>query len=620
MRRSLLLAAAAALLLGPLAPPDASARRARGPKIDTGTYRYFFEPPGATDPVRLSRYVQRVVLDEEEAIERHFEIAADVAPDRLPVAVIDVAMGEECEALSGGTVERVPQPTGFGHLGDPWRCDLLPDGTAALDAHVVVYRPRLPRLDHRFAIFVPVQALGGAADLLEISVETATSQPAAVRPHGWSMELSRQVLERGRERTFLTLDKIRRLPLPPGVDTISGRVPALAITSGEEWDALVLDHRAFYDSAARAKAEVIPLAARVLAAGDRPAMIREAVRIALDEVSFDDSGGRGGGWQLPRRASSVAADGVGTAADRAALLVALLRIHEIRAEIVLASRSHHRVAPGEPLALLNQTLVFLPDDELAPGAGPLFVDPSRSSSWFGALDEPLIGRDAVMLGPRGARWLRLPGEPPVRSWTLNATEQEDGFAVQLVGTLGGAPAARVRDAVLASAARAETPEAPAPLPSADLAWLALWADHLTPATEELEGGGLRVTADGVVPRDVALPEGRLPVPPLPRPAPPRDDPDGLWHYARDALRSSVDLLESWTFRSRPAAAAAPTTQLVTPFWSVDCFASWSGPLFSRRARLVFTGDLLAPAAATEVDRFVDVVQETLGSVEAPGSR
>jgi hypothetical protein len=306
----------------------------------------------------------------------------------------------------------------------------------------------------------------------------------------------------------------------------------------------------------------------------------------------------------------VAADGVGTTADRAALLIALLRINEIRAEVVLASRSHHKVAPGEPLALLNQTLVLLPDDGLGAGGGPMFIDPSRPSTWMGALDEPLIGRDAVMLGPRGARWLRLPGDPPLRSWTLNATETDEGFTVQVVGTLGGAPAARVRDWDLAGRPLKA-------VPTTDLAWFGLWADRLVPVFEELAGGRLQVMAEGVLSRDVALPGGLLPVPSLPRPAPERTDGGTDWYYARDALRSSVDLLESWTFLQRPTSSSAPSTRLVTPFWAIDSFASWSGPLFSRRSKLTFTGDILAPAAALEVDRFVKVVAETLGGVAAP---
>ena len=608
MRNLSLLLAMACLLAVPN-PADA-ARRGKGPRVDTGTYRSLFQGPSRARGFEFERFVQRVVLDEEEAIERHFEVTGTAPPERLVIAVVDRAMGEGCEAESGGSVELVPQPTGFGHLGDPWRCELLPDRSGGLDAHVVVYRPRLPRLDHRFALFVPVQPLGAPAQSVELSVEEASTQGAAIRPHGWSTELSRQLLAEGRHRSFITLERVAALLLPSGVDTISGRVPALAITSGEEWDALVLDHRAFFDGAARAKGEVITLAARVLSQPDRSAMVREAVRIALDEIELDPSGGRGGGWQLPRRASSVAADGVGTTADRAALLIALLRINEIRAEVVLASRSHHRVAPGEPLALLNQTLVLLPDDELVPGGGPLFIDPSRPSTWFGALEEPLIGRDAVMLGPRGARWLRLPGAPPLRSWTLNASETDSGFDVQITGTLGGAPAARVRDwAAAGSPADA--------VPAADLAWLGLWIDALDVTLEEVDGGRLRVAAAGKLARDVALPEGTVPVPSLPRPAPDRTDGGTSWPYARDALRSSVDLLESWTFRRRPAAASAPTTQLVTPFWAVDAFASWSGPLFSRRARLAFTGDLLAPAAALEVERFLRVVQDTLGGVAAP---
>ncbi len=599
MRRLTLLTAA--LLCASLALPASAARR---PKVDTGSYKALHYR--SADGPHVTTYRHTVVLDAEEAIERHVRLVVPQGMDRVPVTVIDRALGDECEASTNGSVELTPQSSGFGHLGDPWRCDLVPDGPG--EAHVVVYRPRLPRLDHRFAILVPIQPVGVAAGKLIIEVEHGAGQEPRVAAHGWTAELSRVPLADGRVRDFLELEGVAALPLPPGIDTISGRAPALAVTSGEPWDALVLDHRAFFDSASRARDEAVVLAARVLSQPDVLSQVEEAARIALDEIEFDPSGGRGGGWQLPRRASQTAADGIGTTADRAALLVAMLRAVEIRAEIVLASRSHHRVAPAEPLALLNQTLVLLPDVSLSETSGPLFIDPSRSSHWLGALDEPLLGRDAVQLGPRGARWLRLPGDAPGRSWTLNVRQRTEGFEVEVAGILQGAPAARIR-----SWDAAGRPDASRP--TSDLAWLAAWPS-LPIELEELGAGALNVTAAGRLTRDEVLTDGRLPVPALPRPSPASDGRKN-WPYARDALRMKADLLESWAFLRPPPGGGGPVRQKVTPFWEVDSFGSWSGLLFNRRTRLEFTGDLLAPAAATEADRFVEFVDETLGGVAAP---
>ena len=55
----------------------------------------------------------------------------------------------------------------------------------------------------------------------------------------------------------------------------------------------------------------------------------------------------------------------------------------------------------------------------------------------------------------------------------------------------------------------------------------------------------------------------------------------------------------------------------TPFWSVDCLASWSGPVFNRRTRLRFSRGRLASSAAVEVERFVAYLERSLEAVPAP---
>jgi hypothetical protein len=608
-----------ALLPGPGLSVAEAARR--GPKIETPGYRHLFFR-GEDPAVPLAEtWSQTVVLDEEETIERHVRftltLARELGPGGgIPVAVVDEAMGDFCES-DVGEIRVEEQTSGFGHLGLPVLCRWLPppEQRAAgnlVEGHVVVHRPKLARLDHRYAMLLPVQPLAARATTLDFAVEHGAGQRPAVRAHGWSIEMNVKELGLGRYRTFFQLESVERLPQRSGVGTLSGRVPSVAITSGETWDALALDHKAFFDAAARAKGDAIPLAGRVLAQPDVLSAVLEAVRLALDTVTFDASGGRGGGWQLPRRAGETAGAGSGTAADRAALLVAMLRASEVRAEIVLASRSAHRVTPGDaPLALLNQTLVFLPDVHLEEGGGPLFIDPSRGSAWLGALDESLIGRDALMLGDRGARWLRLPATPPRQSWTLNARQGADmGFELQLNGVLDGAPAARVRE--WAAAGRPVDQ-----LPAEDLAWLgSVWRDGLEIGIEEEAGGRLAVSASGNLPVDVALTDQHLPVPRLPRSAV-ADRSGASWPYARDTVPLEVDLLESWTFRSRHSGGAPPEGQKLTPFWQVDSLGSWSGPLFSRRTRVRFEGAVLAPAAAMEVERFVDYCARVLGGVTAP---
>ena len=608
-----------ALVPGPAASVAEAAKR--GARVETPGYRYlFYRGEDAGVPVAES-WSETVILDAEETIERHLRFRLTLpdtlaADDAIPMTVVDEAMGDLCETDAGEILVE-EQVSGYGHLGLPVLCSWLPPADqrragTVVEGHVVVHRPRLARLDHRFAMLLFVQPPGIRAASLEFAVEHGPGQRPSVRPHGWSVEMNVKELGRGRYRTFFQLESVARLPLRSGVGTLSGRVPAVAVTSAETWDNLALDHKAFFDAAARARGEAIPLAGRVLAQPDVLASVLEAVRLALDTIELDPSGGRGGGWQLPQRASETAAFGAGTAADRAALLVAMLRAAEIRAEFVLAGRSAHRVSPGEPpLALLNQTLVFLPDVRLEEGGGPLFIDPSRSAAWLGALDEALIGRDALMLGDRGARWLRLPADPPRQSWTLNARENREAlFDLQIAGVLGGAAAARVRE--WEAAGRPDDR-----LPAQDLAWLGGgWRQTLELRIEEEAGGRLAVSAEGQVPVDVALVDRHLPVPWLPEPARPDASGDS-WPFARDTLPLEVDLLESWTFRSRHSGGAAPEGRKLTPFWEVDSLGSWSGPLFSRRTRVRFEGAVLAPAAAMEVERFVDFCDRVLGGVTAP---
>jgi len=382
------------------------------------------------------------------------------------------------------------------------------------------------------------------------------------------------------------------------------------VDSGEDWDDVAATHSAFYDAAARAEGAVIPLAGAVFAQPDTASAALEAVIRALDGTSFDPSEGAGGSWRLPISAVNVVEAGSGTAADRAALLVSLLRTADIKAEVLLLSSAPIPVGPDKPLPLLNRTLVVVPKG--APDGGDLYVDPTKGSLWLGSLPESLLGRDALLLSRGGARWVRTPDAPPKRAWTLNATERPDGdFDVRVRGEISGGPAARMREWLVAGKpvdAR----------PSAELGWLGgAWADVLEPRFHSPDGARLIVRAEGVVPRALALPQGHLAAPETPPAAPAPEL--SRWPYARDAEPLTVELLESWTFRGMLSGPSVSRSDKITPFWSVSADGSWSGPVFNRRSTVRFVSRELPRDAAVQVDRFSAYVRALLSDVLAPDS-
>ena len=57
----------------------------------------------------------------------------------------------------------------FDHFGRPELCSVqIPAGAGAWEGTLVVSRPPVPRLDHRFALLLPVQPLGAPADLVRV--------------------------------------------------------------------------------------------------------------------------------------------------------------------------------------------------------------------------------------------------------------------------------------------------------------------------------------------------------------------------------------------------------------------------------------------------------------------
>jgi len=605
------------------------AQARRGPTVDMQGYRQMFyaggQPAGrAVAAPEFVTWSQQVILDDDEEIQRHIRFSLEAAPGQalpseVPVAVIDAAQGDICEP--GGAEEsslgvRVePMQHGFNHLGRPALCIAVAANAGAgaklLEGHVVVRRPRVARMEDRFVLWLPVQPLFARARELHFEAVLSLSAPIDLATSRWSVDLARKPLPDNRVRLSFDLERVTPLPVGEGVEGIAGRVPAVLVSPRASWDDIALEHRGWWDATARLEGPVIPLAARVLSQPDAVASVREAASIVLEEIRLDVTGGRGGSWQLPRRAVRTVEAGEGTAASRAALLVALLRASDIRANVVLLSRSGQRVSPTGPVVFLNQVLVLVQGVSLRGDGQPLFIDTSRGLAWLGALDESLLGRDAFMLSSEGARWLRISGDPPRRHWTLNVRENPDArFEVNVEALLEGAPAARIRQ--WQSDGGDESL-----LPAGDLAWLGgAWRGLLALETADVAGGRLEVKAWGTLDREHALSGHYLAPPQLPQVAAPSIF-RSTWPYSRDANLFDISLLESWTFASRRSGGAMPEGTRVTPFWEVDALGRWSGPLFKRRSRIRFTGRVLARDAAVEVERFEDFTSAALGGVRAP---
>jgi hypothetical protein len=598
--------------------------------VDSQGYRHLFysgaRAPGrdAAEP-EFRSWSEELILDDDEEIQRHIRFVLEPAPGaslpgEVPVAVIDAAQGDICEPGDGeqpGVGVRVrPMPQGFNHLGRPALCFAVrdvPAGAAAavFEGYVVVRRPRVARMEDRFVLWLPVQPLFARARKLHFEATLSLADPIELATSRWSVDLARKALPDNRVRLSFDLERVAALPIGDGVLGIAERVPAVVVRPSVTWDDIALEHRAWWDATARLEGPVIPLAARVLLQADTAASVREAAKIALAEIALDETGGRGGTWLLPQRAFQTVEAGEGTASSRAALLVALLRAANIRASVVFVSASGQRVSPMGAVVFLNQVLVLVQGSSLRGDGQPLFIDPSRGLAWLGAIDESLLGRDAFMLSSEGARWLRLPGDPPRRHWTLNVREQPEGtLEVAVEALLEGSAAARVRQWHAEGGGDAGLPER-------DLAWLGgAWRGLLPIEVADVAGGRLELRASGVLARQQVLPGGFLAAPTLPQVAAPSPF-QGSWPYSRDAGLFDISLLESWTFASRRSGGAMPEGTRVTPFWEVDAFGRWSGPLFKRRSRIRFVGRVLARDATVEVERFEAFTASVLAGVRAP---
>ncbi len=567
-------------------------------------------------PLEHRQYTVSVVLDGDEGFEatHDFELWAAPRvsiPTWLSVAVLDRSLGDRCDVLSGdGDLEArlVDAPSGFDHLGDPAICEVgpVPPRSNRLDARVLVARPPQPQMGDATVWTQPVQLFSGAARAYRLEVIGPNENAARVVPLGFSVEIASEAQARDRWRWSVDLENVQALAPSPAQASRLGRAPHWLVSTAGTWTDVSRLHRRVIDAAAEAHGPVLPLAGRVLGIRDPLDAVHEAVRIALGTIELEEGGS--GLFQWPRPAEETVEVGKGRAIDRAVLLVSLLRTAELRADVVYASPTAFELGAGTPVVPLSRPLVLVPGVALEPSGAPLYVDPSRGPAWLGALDESLLGVNAMLVGERDARWLRLSGEPPLRRWAWSAAEDRDGaFQVNVTGLLEGAPAARVRDWD-AGGRTATRPVA--------LAFLQALGDSSNIELEETSGGRLQVLYTGSLSRsDVLLKDGTIRVPALPDAA--RGAGDTKTKGSRDALRFDLEATESWTFRGLRSGSAPRTDEKTTPFWQVDAAASWSGPVFSRRYRLRFTARELAALAVGNLGAFDDQVAATLGGIKAP---
>ncbi|GEM_PF-2453065 len=600
----------------------------RGPAVDAGGWKHFFvsDRNPAAGSMLLRSVETTLDLVEPDAFELRTRAVIQRrtnAPSPVVLAEFDPSLGESCRVVNDAVAEsddpEEELESGLEiHVGDVDERGLagcgvvLPAGEDEVTAEVRVRRTRIDGLDDRFAFRFAVQPPAGAAERLVFSVESFAEAEPTVQLLRWDTELRKQALDGGKLRVFFELEGVQARPPAGGIRSLAGRVPEVVVTSGDAWDDVALDHRLQYLAAARATGPVIGMAGRVLGRGGGLPSVREAARIALDETALDANGGRGGTWRLPQSAQYTLEEKRGTTADRAALLMALLRTADVRAEVVLTSTDGQEPNPERVVPVLDRTLVYVPDVFVAEGR-PLFIDPALSSAWLGETEELLAGRSAVLLAPEGARWLRLPGELLASSWSLRATEGEDGrFAISLTGRLQGAPAARVREWE-----RAGRPAER--VPSGDLIWAAgPWAESLTTEISDASGGRVVVQATGSVDAAaVAGPDGSILPPPLPtvrHGAPSRATSETL---GVDTQLFAFELRESWRFQGRRPGVGSPSLKRSTPFWEARSYGSWSGPLFNRETVVRWTGRHLSPNATTEPARFAEQLADLFGQVRPP---
>jgi hypothetical protein len=558
-------------------------------------------------PAEFTRWDQRVVSDGEDGAQESvtFELVAESTtrlPERIATFVLDLSRDDRCEGyvqIGRSTedleVEIGSPPPGFAHLGRPALCSLIvPDalrtpGGRLVGGARVLHGAMEPWGDRRL-LYVPLLPLAAPARQATLVAEWSAADGVSGLLIGAGVDARPGVLPRDRRRLLLRAERLAVPPTDSGTRTLVGRAPGVLLRSAESWNELALLHRESWERALHLPSALLPLAARVLAQPSVDGAVREAGHLALDTVALEPGGGAGGLFRLPAPLDEAVSSGRADAATRAALLTALLRAADLRAEIVLASTIERPSADDVLWAFLDRVLVALPDLRDSRGE-PLFIDPTGGAAEIGSLPPGFVG-DGLSWGPHGARFVPLPSSVPSADWSLEAVEgPERSVRVHVVGRLHGAGAG----ALLRWDGAGQPPGA---RPDSWLAWLGhpAWAGQRLRVQPSGFGGAV-VEADAVLDRGALVKDGRTPLPGLHWPNDGTDE-TRRWPLDLDPVAMSLD--ETWTFLTLTGSGAESPAPVESHVGSLRLAWSWQGAVLRRRAELRREGGTVSAAAIPQL--------------------
>lgn len=569
-----------------------------GPQVQAQSlvrYAPWSDQPGELHglPREFSTWSEALVFDgptAERTIEAtlHWTRAAG-APDRIAVAVVDRAFGEECEVVAlGKTIdEDLPEaelesaPSGWGHLVDPALCFVpVPQGAGSgLSLKVHTRRTASDPYDDRFAYWISAQPLEHPARRVELHVEWDGEADLQVGRFGFQEPARQRVLPGDRRHAAVILEAVDGLPLALPLESIACTTAGIAVRSPEDVDAVAAQSAAIWDNRLAGGPATRPLAARILHATDPEEAVRSAVEAVWGAVGLQ---GRARTFMAPESPDDSVGRGSGTSASRAALLVAVLRAADLRASVLYVV-DNLASAGGPWWGLAGWRPIVAVPDLPGVGGGPLLIDPAADRPADAFFPDPVWSRSSAWTwGLHGARWIPLPTVRPRWTWELAATERPDGaFDLSIRGELSGAEA-------IPGDRGGGLPRSFAPVQG----WLDRWG--LVARLEPSAAGALAWRAEGVVSADRVLDGPSWPSPTF-------DSHAGTApRYAADLPRVDFDWNEEWTFRSPRALPAEGRNELIQPGVTASMEVRLGPTTLRRHGSLRSEGGAVPPAARSRL--------------------